>query len=347
MMWLDPVSAGYRGDDIGRVCENILERVAALPGIRAATFSENGLFHGPESRTKLEVEGFTPGSEDDKRSHFDQVGPGYFSNIGIPLLRGRDITGRDNARAPRVTVINETMAKFYFGNGNPIGKHITTRIEGKPVQLEIVGVARDAQDHDFWSKPVRRFYVSYLQPIDGITTANFAIRTAGPSPALEALLRREVQAVDRNLVILHIREAKTLMHQSLVQERLIAKLSSFFGLLATLLAALGLYGVISYDVGRRTKEIGVRMALGAQKVNVLSLVISQGMKLAMIGLSIGVFAALALTRIIQSLLYDTTPTDPLTFIIVAFTLVGVAFLACWLPARRATRVSPMEALRYE
>ena len=118
---------------------------------------ENGLFYGPESGTKLEIEGFAPGSEEDKRSRFDQVGPGYFSNVGIPLLLGRDFTERDNATAPRVAVINETMAKFYFGGGNPIGKHITTRIEDKPLQLEIVGVARDAQDHNFWSKPMRRF----------------------------------------------------------------------------------------------------------------------------------------------------------------------------------------------
>ena len=347
MMWLDPVSAGYRGDDIGRVCKNILDRIAVLPGVRAATFSENGLFYGPESGTKLEIEGFAPGSEEDKRSRFDQVGPGYFSNVGIPLLLGRDFTERDKATAPRVAVINETMAKFYFGSGNPIGKHIITRIQDKPLQLEIVGVARDAQDHNFWSKPVRRFYVSYFQPIDGITAANFAIRTVGDPAALDALLRREVKALDGNLTVLRIREVKSLMDQSLVQERLIAKLSSFFGLLAATLAAIGLYGVMAYDVVQRTKEIGVRMALGAQKINILSLVVGQGMKLALAGLGVGVLAALALTRIVRSLLYGTTPTDPVTFIAVILTLASVAILACWLPARRATRVDPMEALRHE
>jgi predicted permease len=347
MMWLDPVSAGYRGDDIGRVCKSILDRIAALPGVRAATFSENGLFYGTESRTTLEVEGYTPGSEDDKRSHFDQVGPGYFSNVGIPLLLGRDITERDSATAPRVAVINETMAKFYFGSGHPIGKHITSRIGGKPLELEIIGVARDAQDHNFWAEPVRRFYVSYFQPIDGITAVHFAIRTVGDPAAFEGLLRREVQAVDRNLIVLRIREVSSLMDQSLVQERLIAKLSSFFGLLAASLAAIGLYGVMAYEVVQRTKEIGVRMALGAQKVNVLSLVVGQGIKLALIGLSAGVLAALALTRIVRSLLYGTKPADPVTFIAVALTLASVALLACWLPARRATKIDPMEALRYE
>ena len=175
-------------------------------------------------------------------------------------------------------------------------------------------MARDAQDHNFWSKPVRRFYVSYFQPIDGITAANFAIRTVGDPAALDALLRREVKALDGNLMVLRIREVKSLMDQSLVQERLIAKLSSFFGLLAATLAAIGLYGVMAYDVVQRTKEIGVRMALGAQKINILSLVVGQGMKLALAGLGVGVLAALALTRIVRSLLYGTTPTDPVTFI---------------------------------
>src|SRR5207248_8803300 len=125
-----------------------------------------GLFSGTESGGGIDVEGFTPSSDEDHNARFDQVGPLYFTNVGIPLLLGRDITERDNATAPRVAVINETMAKFYFPSGNPVGKHITTRIEDKPLQLEIVGVARDAQDHNFWSKPMRRFYVSYFQPID-------------------------------------------------------------------------------------------------------------------------------------------------------------------------------------
>ena len=234
-----------------------------------------------------------------------------------------------------------------YHHRHAIGKHITTRIQDKPLQLEIVGVARDAQDHNFWSKPVRRFYVSYFQPIDGITAANFAIRTVGDPAALDALLRREVKALDGNLTVLRIREVKSLMDQSLVQERLIAKLSSFFGLLAATLAAIGLYGVMAYDVVQRTKEIGVRMALGAQKINILSLVVGQGMKLALAGLGAGVLAALALTRIVRSLLYGTTPTDPVTFIAVVLTLASVAILACWLPARRASKVDPMEALRYE
>jgi predicted permease len=345
MVQLDPISAGYRGDDIGRVCKTILDRISALPGVRSATFSENGLFSGTESTTRVEVEGFTAGSEEGKFARFDQVGPGYFSNVGIPLLLGRGITEQDGPEAPRVAVINETMAKFYFPGSNPIGKRFYARLQKIP--LEIVGVAHDTQDHSFWEKPGRRFYVSYFQPIDGITVANFEVRVLGNPGDFAATLRREVQAVDPQLMILRIRDLKGLMDESLVQTRLITKLTSFFGLLAVLLASIGLYGVMAYEVGRRTREFGIRLALGAQPRDVLSLVIGKGLKLVFIGSLIGLAGATAATRLVSSLLYGVTATDPMTFVGVSLLLPVVALLAIWLPARRATRVHPMVALREE
>jgi predicted permease len=345
MIQLDPISAGYRGDDIGRVCKTVLDRVAALPGVRSATFSENGLFSGTESSTRVAVEGFMPDSEEGKFARFDQVGPGYFSNVGIPLLLGRGITERDGPSSPRVAVINETMAKFYFPGGNPIGKRLYTRLQKIP--LEIVGVARDTQDHSFWEKPVRRFYVSYFQPIDGITVANFEIRVLGNAAEFAGIFRREVQAVDRQLMILRIRDLKSLMDESLVQTRLITKLTSFFGLLAVLLAAIGLYGVMAYEVGRRTREFGIRMAIGAQRKDVLCLVIGKGLKLVFVGSLIGLAGATAATRLVSSLLYGVTATDPMIFAGVFLLMPVVALLALWLPARRATRVHPMAALRHE
>ena len=344
MMRLDPVSAGYRGEAIGRVCTKILERVVVLPGVRAATYSENGLFFGTESRTKVDVEGFVPGSEDDQRNFFDQIGPGYFSNVGIPLLYGRDISDRDGPGAPRVAVINQTMANFYFHGSNPVGKHLTSLLN-PPTRLEIVGVARDVQDHSLWAKPVRRFYVSFLQPIDGITGANFAIRTAGRVANMEAQLRQEIAAVDRNLIVLGVREVSALMDQSLVQERLIAKLSAFFGGLALLLAGIGLYGVMAYDVVQRTSEIGIRMALGAQRAAVLRMILGNGLRLTLFGAIAGLGCALAATRLIKNQLHGVNASDPSTLILVPLGLAAVTLMACWIPARRASTVEPMMALR--
>src|SRR5258706_8158238 len=189
---------------------------------------------------------------------------------------------KDLPGAPRVTIISDTMAKFYFHGANPIGKHVTS---GKVV-LEIVGVVHDATDHDFHEPAVRRYYVSYFQPIDGITTANYEIRTTG-SPAVMSLLRGEVERVNRNLPVLGIKDVKELMDASVVQERLIAKLSAFFGLLAMALAAIGLYGVMSYGVSRRTNEIGIRMALGARGTTVIRMILGEVLVLISAGLILG------------------------------------------------------------
>jgi predicted permease len=345
MMSLDPVSAGYHGDDIGRVCQQILERLRGLPGVRGATYSENGLFHGPESGTQIDVDGFTPGSVDDRRVRFDQIGPGYFSQVGIPLLLGREIDERDKATGPRVAVINESLAKFYFPSRNPIGQRLRTGIGRDRFDLEIVGVARDARDHSFWWKPLRRFYVPYLQPIDGITAANFAVRTVSRGATLEALLRREVQAVNPRLTVMRVRHLQGLMDQSLAQTRLITRLSSFFAVLATVLAAVGLYGVLAYEVAQRRRELGIRLALGAQRRDVLRLVVRQGMKVVLAGVTFGLLASLGLSRGLTAWLFEIQPTDPATLIVTPLLMTLVALLACWWPARQASRVEPMKALR--
>ena len=343
IMRVDPVSAGYRGDDVGRAMKDLLDRVRVLAGVRSATFSENGLFSGTESGDNVDVEGFTPRSDKDREARFDQIGPDYFTKIGIPILLGRDMSERDVPGAPPVAIINETMAKFYFPGANPLGRHFT----GGKARLEIVGVVRDAQDHDFRDEPVRRYYVSYFQPIDGITTANFEIRTDGNPASLSAGLRREVEAVNRNLPILSIKEERALMDASVVEERLVAKLSAFFGALAMVLAAIGLYGVMSYAVARRTNEIGIRIALGARGSNVIGMILGEVVMLIAIGGIIGVGAAFAATRLIKTFLFGLTSMDPVSFGGAVALLAIVGALAGYVPARRAARIDPMVALRYE
>jgi predicted permease len=345
MLRVDPVSAGYRGDQVGRQMELLLDRVRALPGVRVATFSENGLFSGSESGEDLkDVEGFTARSDHDLETRFDQIGPQYFTHVGIPVLLGRGIDERDLPGAPRVAVVNETMAKFYFPGVNPVGKHFSTN---RDVRLEIVGVVRDVRDHDLRDLPLRRFYVSYFQPIDGITTANFEIRTLGDPSSVVAQLRNTVQSFDRNLSILNIKQERELMDEDLVQERLIATLSSFFGALAVLLAAIGLYGVMSYAVARRTNEIGIRMALGAGRSTVVLMILREVAILLAAGGIAGAAAAFASTRLIKGFLFGLAALDPISFVAAGVLLAMVAGLAGYLPARRASKIDPMIALRYE
>jgi predicted permease len=346
VMRLDPIGAGYRNDAIGRACVELMHRFAAIAGVRSATFSENGLFSGTESVVPVEIDGFTPSTEDDRVARFDQVGPGYFTNVGIPLLLGRDLAETDRPSATRVAVINDTMARFYFGDRNPIGQHI--RIPLAPdLALEIVGVSRSARDHSLKLPQERRFYVSYLQPIDGLTGVNFEIRAAGHPGTIFGPLRETVRQFDRNLQVLSLKTADSLIDDSIVTERMVAKLSSVFGALAVFLAAIGLYGVMAFTVSRRTTEIGLRMALGARRATVVWMILREIVGLVGAGLLAGVAAALALSRFVSAMMFDLEPTDPVTFVSASALLLLVGLLAGYLPARRASHIDPIVALRAE
>jgi predicted permease len=341
---VDPVGAGYKGDEIGRKCVELMKRLAALPGVERVTFSENGLFSGTESASLIEIPGFPHKARDDQRARFDQVGPGYFTNVGIPLLLGRDIEERDAAGAPRVAVINETMARFYFGGASPIGRQIKYDDQ---VSLEIVGVASDARDHGFRDEAMRRrFYVSYQQPVDGITTANFEIRAANPD-AVFGPVREEIRRFDAGLQVQSLRSLHALMDQSVAVERLVARLSGMFGALAALLAGIGLYGVMSYAVARRTSEIGIRMALGARGAAIARMILREVTLLLGSGSLLGLLAAGGLAGFVESLIFGLAPIDPLTYLACFALLLGVGLLAGYLPARRAARIDPLRALRYE
>jgi predicted permease len=344
LMGVDPIAAGYRGDDIGRACVELMQRLAALPGVRTVTFSENGLFTGTESASEIEVDGFAPAARDDRNTRFDQVGPRYFTNVGIPLLLGRDIDETDGPGRTRVAVINETMARFYFPQGNPIGRHFRA-IETPEVELEVVGVARDARDHGFRQPPVRRFYVSYLQPIDGVLTAHFAIRATSTAESIVGALRSETQRFNRNLPIFLLKPVRAQMNDSIVSERLVARLSTWLAALAVLLAAIGLYGVLSYMVARRTNEIGLRMALGARQTTVAMMVLRETIGLIVGGAVAGWIAAFGLSRYIASLMFGLAAHDAATYGAAAAILLTVGLLAAYLPARRAARIDPVVALR--
>ncbi|MBI3469810.1 MAG: ABC transporter permease, partial [Candidatus Solibacter usitatus] len=345
---VDPVTAGYQGARLAAVFRTLLERFGAIPGVRGVTLSENGLFSGTESGDRISVEGYKPQKRGDDSARFDQVGPLYFSTLGIPMLAGREIDQRDIETSARVCVINEAMARFFFENRNPIGKHITDEFPDTRTTFQIVGVSKDDRDHRLRGDIPRRFYIPFFQGLGGIPpAANFEIRTFADPNSMVRTVRREVELVDRGLAILNVSPLGELLDRTLTQERLIAQLCTLFGLLALVLACVGLYGVLSYSIARRTNEIGIRMALGALPSSVLGAVLRETLLVVAIGIAAGIPAAFALTRLVSSKLYGLKATDPLTIVAAGVVLIAAAMLAGYLPARRASRVDPLIALRYE
>ena len=343
----DLLSAGYSGDRLPVAYEDLRDRLARIPGVRAVTYSTNGLFSGSESGDRISVEGYTAKNRDDSHARFDEVGPGYFASVGIPMLLGRDIGPRDVAGAQPVCVVNETFAKFYFGGANPIGKHVADEFPDTHKTFAIVGVARDAHE-SLRDKPHRRFYLAARQPLgDYSGDMNYEIRTVGdPAPVIEAS-RKAILAFDPAIQVGTPKTLEALLDDNLRQERIIAQLSAAFGALALLLASIGLYGVLSYGVARRTNEIGIRMALGAQGGSVVRMILRETVVLIAIGLVIGIPASLGCGRLVQSRLFGLKPADPLTLAIALGVLVAVALASGWIPARRAAKVDPLVALRYE
>lgn len=346
----DPLSAGYDKQRITQFGNEMSAQFANIPGVRAATYSKNGLFSGSESSNSIKVEGYTPKSGEDTDAAYDEVGPNYFSAVGIPLLLGRDIGAQDTQTSPRVGVINETMAKFYFGAGDPIGRKFSIDSpETKDQQVEIVGVARDtrARDRELKGAVRPRFYIPATQFSAPNPVFNFEIKTVGNPLAIVQSVRTQLKSFDAKVPVYNVHTVNEATENTIRQEILIAKLSSFFAGLALLLAAIGLYGVLSYSVAGRTREIGVRMALGAQRGRVLQMVLLEAGKLVLFGVLLGVPAAFLSSRLFASMLFGLSRTDPVSMAMVIAILVAIALLASFIPARRATKVDPMIALRYE
>lgn len=343
---IDPTGAGYKGEEIGKIAQRVLEKLRTLPGITAASYSDNGLFADRESGTRIRVNGFVPSSPKDSNARFDQVGPGYFSTVGIPMLMGRDFADTDTANAPRVTVINESMAKFYFGKRSPLGETIFYDSRLK-FTLTVIGVAKDVRDHLVRDQPPRRFYVSYMQPVDGQMGTDYEMRSALAPAVLDRQIRQAVRSASPRLSFEFIQPLEKSIDNSMLRERLIARLSILFGLLSLLLGCAGLYGIMAYSVGRRTQEIGIRIAIGGHPHNVVWTVVSETLLLVVGGLLIGIVIALSLSRYLQSLLFGLTPADGWSMIFVVVLIGLMALVASVIPARRATRIDPVIALRYE
>jgi predicted permease len=345
----DPLAAGYKGDRQVEYLNEITRRLAILPGVHAVTYSTNGLFSNSDSDEELTVEGFVHRSDQDRLVHWDRVGPGYLSTLGVPLVLGRDIGDQDTATSPKVAVINETMARFYFGNGSPLGRRFwfgDDHNRDRPV--EIVGVARDARGHGMRDKMERRYYLPFTQnPEESMGRMVFEVRTSGDPAAFVESVRKTVTGFDANPQVIFVRTMDELVEFAISNEILVAKLSGFFGILALLLCCVGLYGITSYTVGGRTKEIGLRMALGAQRSAMLWMVLRQTARLLGIGVFLGIPLALLGSYLSSSLLFGLKTVDPLAMAVAVLLLAAVAFLAGWIPARRASKVEPMVALRYE
>ena len=326
------------------VARRMLDEIGGIPGVVGVTLSQNGLFNGTDSDTdSVEAEGFVSTRKEDAHCSFDQTGPRYFSVIGAEILRGRDFDERDTAGSQPVAIINETMAKFYFGGENPIGRHIANGND----RFVIVGVVRDARVKDLRGKPERRFYTPLYQTTDAIDKLNFEVRTANSAASMVTTVRGRLRASNSDLRIGGISPVSLLIAQSLTPERLIATLSGLFAILVLLLAANGLYGVISYTTSQRTSEIGLRMAVGAGRGDVVWMVFRETLVLMGAGLAVGLPGAVAAGRVIASMLSGVSVTDPVTIVTVAGGMLLTGLMAGFVPAMRASRIDPLSALRQE
>jgi predicted permease len=344
---IDPTKSGYERQRALNLYENVRARLQAVPGVQAVTFSQNGLLTGWMNNSPISIEGYQAKPGQEMYAEWDAVGPDFFRTLGIRLLLGRSIDRRDTANSPKVAVVNEAVARQFFGDANPIGRRFS--LEGKldPTKaFEIVGVVENAKYESLRTDP-RTVYLPYAQAEGALGNMHFEVRTAGDPIALTSAIRSAIRELDPNLAIADVKTQTQQIEEALTQERLLARLSSFFGMLALLLASIGLYGLMAYSVTRRTNEIGIRLALGAQRRQVLYMVLRQSFVLVAGGVVAGLLAAIAATRLIASELYGLRPTDPLTVGVATLLMLAVAAVAAYLPARRAMQVDPMVALRCE
>jgi predicted permease len=356
---LQPQQGGYKDERLVQFYQQLFARLDNLPGVRAATFGRVPLIAAENHVNGILLPGETEMTAGAHGTNRQMARENYFATMEIPLLRGRGFTAQDDQRAPKVAIVSQTFAREFFPNDDVLGKRVTI-ISGKR-EVEIIGVVADSKYMSQREEIKPLLYTPWQQEGAVIGEMYFALRTAGEPTALAAMVSQVVRELDSNLPVTEVSTQAARAQATLGKERLSARLLSFFGGLALLLAAIGLSGVLAYSVAQRTNEIGIRMALGAQRGNVLRLVTSQGMKLVFSGLAVGALGGYALKRLLDTQyfasstwqremaeqLYEVKGTDPVTFSVIAALLMLVALLACWLPARKAARVDPLEALRHE
>ncbi|MGH9795624.1 MAG: ADOP family duplicated permease [Candidatus Acidiferrales bacterium] len=347
MVRVDFREAGYEAARSGNAIRELLEEMQRIPNVQAASFSQLGVFGGGESSETIEVEGYTPQGGRERGSALDVVGPGYFSALGVPVLRGREILERDSGAALKVCVINESFAKQFFAHRNPIGMHIAIIGDDETRSTyQVVGVAANARTMSLRGDVAPRFFLAGMQ-LTSVTSPTMLIRTdRGTTPTMAAA-RKTIERMDPALPILSAVSIEEKMAELTAQDRTTAQLAVVFGCVAVTLAAIGLYGLLSYGVARRAGEIAIRIALGAQPRRVIAMILRETSGLLIGGLALGGGLAYAASRLIESQLYGVAPEDPLTLALAIGLLLLVALGAAYLPAKRAASIDPMAALRHQ
>ncbi|HSE19718.1 MAG TPA: ABC transporter permease [Pyrinomonadaceae bacterium] len=341
---VNPALNGYAKERTAAFYDELLAKTRALPGVKFAGLASDSPISGGWDQNGIVVEGYTKREGEQMFADVTYVSSDYFKTLEIPFVLGRDFDDRDRTGAPKAVIINEKMAKHYFGStGNAIGKRIG--LDDLP-DMTIVGVVKDAQYVKLRQTLRHHFYTPTTQE-STLTNLTLHVKTSSDPNAVAAQLRAQLKALDPHLPLYNIKTLSTEIDESLIQERLVTWLTAAFGLLATLLTALGLYGVLTFSVARRTREIGIRVALGAQRRDVFRLIMVRGVILVGVGVAIGLGASFAFSKVLSSLLFGVTPNNVATLAGVSVGLIAVALLACYIPARRATKVDPLVALRYE
>jgi predicted permease len=355
---IDPSLNGFTPERLRIFYPQLSDALSSIPGVRSVGLASMRILEDNEWDSGMSVEGFTPAKPDEHaQPYMNAIGPNYFATLGVPIIEGRDFTINDRHIvkhgpeewnwAPTTVMINEKFAQKYFAGRNPIGLHLGFGTDpGTPTDMEVIGVVKDFKYTNLRDEIPVQAYIPYLGDrfLGGMT---IYVRTIGDANQLMSTVRSTVRDMDPNVPIYAMRTTEVTINESLSTERMIASLSAVFGFLATLLAVIGLYGVMAYTVAQRTREVGIRIALGAARGKVIWLVMREVLLLVAIGVIAGVTASVALTRVVQSQLFGLTPHDPLTLGLATAVLAVVACAAGYIPALRASRLDPMLALRYE